>query len=320
MKMMKHQQPGDNGSSASVVGSDNEEKCATCEESECTEQGRCRSKVATKWISCDTCSKWYHGTCQGLQPADVTSISKLADKGVSWKCVDCRTNGSKSTSEGRQAQQLDPKANQQIDNIEKMVKEIVEQSSKMSEIEKKWTDVLMQNQDSIDKNKKVAAEAKSLMEKSHQVREEESRKNNAIVTGLTEIDGKTAMDQINDLMKMECFTRSNTPIQAFRLGKKIESGEQKRPIKVRFEDEQTKWEFIKRFNNQTLREKGFYCKLDESKVVRNQQFQLRQEVKRLRSESTSTQYRVRNMEIQEKERSGEWRVKKQVQKKTETEF
>ena len=118
---------------------------------------------------------------------------------------------------------------------------------------------------------------------------------------------------------MECFTKSNIPSQAFRLGRKTESDEQKRPIKVRFEDEQSKWEFVKRFNNQTLKEQGIYCKLDESKEVRNHQFQLRKEVNRLRTENTSREYRVRNMQIQEKQGSGEWRVMKQVQQKKETE-
>ena len=73
---------------------------------------------------------------------------------------------------------------------------------------------------------------------------------------------------------------------------------------MRFEDEQSKWEFFKRFNNQILREQGIYCRLDESKEIRNQQFQLRKEVNRLREENTSIAYRVRDMQIQEKQASG----------------
>ena len=52
-----------------------------------------------------------------------------------------------------------------------------------------------------------------------------------------------------------------------RLGRKIESVPiQKRPIKVKFEDEQFKWELFKRFNY-TPRDKGIYCKVDKSQAV-----------------------------------------------------
>ena len=51
--------------------------------------------------------------------------------------------------------------------------------------------------------------------------------------------------------------------------------------KVKFEDEQFKGEFVKRFSY-TLRDKGIYCKLNESPAVKNHQFQLRQEIKQLK--------------------------------------
>ena len=47
-----------------------------------------------------------------------------------------------------------------------MVKTIVESNGKIKEMERKWSDVLRQNLKSIDKNKEVAIEAKTLIEKS----------------------------------------------------------------------------------------------------------------------------------------------------------
>ena len=307
--------------STSSMPINSEEKCATCNEIDCILNGQNNKqvKVTSKWITCDICNQWYHGICQELQPTDVVYITKLADRGVSWKCSDCRNKTGDTVYGESHTESLNTRTTQQIDNIEKMVKTIAEHNDKLCEMEKKWSDIVKQNLVNIDKNKEIAVEAKMLMKRNHEIREEENRKNNAIVTGVTEKDGKTAIQQIQDLMKMECFTKSNIPSQAFRLGRKTESDEQKRPIKVRFEDEQSKWEFVKRFNNQTLKEQGIYCKLDESKEVRNHQFQLRKEVNRLRTENTSREYRVRNMQIQEKQGSGEWRVMKQVQQKKETE-
>ena len=57
-----------------------------------------------------------------------------------------------------------------------MVKTIVESNGKIKEMERKWSDVLKQHLNSIDKNKEVAIEAKTLIEKIHQIREEENRK------------------------------------------------------------------------------------------------------------------------------------------------
>ena len=251
-----------------------------------------------------------NGTTE-LQPADVVYITKLVDRGVSWKCSDCRNKTGDTVYGESHTEPLNTRTTQQIDNIEKMVKTIAEHSDKLCEMEKKWSDIVKQNLVNIDKNKEIAVEAKMLIERNRE-REEENRKNNATVSGVTEKDGKAAIQQMQDLMKMECFTTSNIPTQAFRLGRKAESDEQSRPIKVRFKDEQSKWEFVKRFNNQTLKEQGIYCKLDESTEVRNHQFQLRKKIYRLRTENTSREYRIKNIQIQEKQGSGEWRVMKPV--------
>ena len=171
--------------------------------------------------------------------------------------------------------------------------------------------------ENIKENNEVTQQAKALLQRSHQQKEEENRKNNAIVTGIAEEENKTALDQVKELMKLECFSGRNLPVQAIRLGSKRDSSQQKRPVKVRFEDENSKWEFVKRFNNATLKSQNIYCKLDESQEVRKQQFQLRQEVRSLKQKNEDKQYRVRNLQIQEKEGSGEWKnMRKVPQQKT----
>jgi hypothetical protein len=77
-----------------------------------------------------------------------------------------------------------------------------------------------------------------------------------------------------------------------------------RPVKVRFEDETSKWEFLKRFANDTPRSRNIYCKLDKSEEVRRQQYNLRKEVRELRQANDGKDYRVRNMQIQQKSETG----------------
>ena len=56
-----------------------------------------------------------------------------------------------------------------------------------------------------------------------------------------------------------------------------------------------------------------YCKLDKSQTVRNHQFQLRQEIMQLKSENGDKEYRSRNMGIQERQPTEEWKILKPAQ-------
>ena len=93
--------------------------------------------------------------------------------------------------------------------------------------------------ENISKSTQVAQQLKILLEKSHQMKEEKNRKLHVVLTGLVEEKWKTAIEQIQDLMKDECFTKkTNKIVQATRPRKKNESVPvQKRLIKGKFEDE-----------------------------------------------------------------------------------
>ena len=106
------------------------------------------------------------------------------------------------------------------------------------------------------------------------------------------------------MLQNECFMHTKEPIKAVRL----QSTAANKPIKLEFTDENTKWEFMKRVHA-TQRGNNIWCKLDESKEVRERQYELRQHIKQKKAEdpSSNTQYRIRNMKIQSKEESGEWR-------------
>ena len=284
--------------------------CAACGEIECTLQGKNEKaiRVSSKWISCDTCDQWYHGLCQNLQQAEVTTITKLAEKGVRWHCNECLKDMKKDPQYSK-ARMINQQLAVKLDNIEKLVTTLTTTTNqKMGEFEKTWADVVKKQTENINQNKQVAQQTKVILQKTQQQKEEENRKNNAIVTGITETGDKTALEQIKELMKLDCFSGRNMPVQAIRLGSKADNAsEQKRPIKVRFENETSKWEFLKRFANDTLKSRHIYCKLDESEEVRRQQYILRKEVRELKQSNEGKEYRVRNMQIQHKSETGEWK-------------
>ena len=146
------------------------------------------------------------------------------------------------------------------------------------------------------------------MQKTLDISDAESRKLNAILYGLPENNNKSALNQVTEFLKKDCFTQSTNPTQALRLGAKIES--KSRPIKVKFNDENSKWEFVKRVNDQ-LKGQGFFCKVDNTKEYRDQEYKLRQQVRQLREDNKEGSYRICSMNIQQKDKTtGEWVVLK----------
>lgn len=150
--------------------------------------------------------------------------------------------------------------------------------------------------------------AQHLMAKNNAMNEIEARKNNAILYGIEEKAETTAIQQIEEMLKTELYLHCAKPIQAMRLGKKIES--RARPIKIRFEDEASKWAFLKRANTKNNKAPGVFCKVDASKEVRDEEYQLREKVRELKQGGGHSALRIRNLTIEERLPSGEWTVMK----------
>ncbi len=291
-----------------------ENTCSTCLSKECfgtTGDKKHKHKLSYKWIDCDICQKWYHGTCQGLQVADVNMITKLSEQGVRWYCDKCLPTLSAPTTA------YETTTFKTLKCLESMISKIDEKVSKFQEestasivkIESSWADIAKKNQGEIAKqvNKAVAVSSttQALITKNIENMENESRMLNAILYGLPESEA-SVMNQIDELMTKEIFKSHSKPIQATRLGRK--TSEKARPIKVRFSDEKSKWDFLKRVNS-SLRSENIFCKLDLCQQTREKEFALREQIRTLKQDSGNdgTSYRVRNQVIQEKKNeTGEW--------------
>jgi len=123
-------------------------------------------------------------------------------------------------------------------------------------------------------------------------KKELERKNNAILYGLNE--QKTAMEDITELMQNSLFKNYDKPLKAFRISQKDEG--KIRPINLTFKDEQTKWSFLKRVNHH-LRADKMFCKLDVNKEIRNREYQLREQMRKLKSENHG-EYCIRDLSIE----------------------
>lgn len=310
-----------NANNEKAHGPDENSICSFCNEKTCfgvmttgtgSQKREKKQKVKFEWIACDICCRWYHGNCQGLQPEEVISITKLDDRGVKWFCADCLPS---------LTEQSDRASLKKLAGIEQMIASLDNKvdtyqnqtTEEVKRLEKSWAEIASPGELSQDIKKAVqlTSTTQALLSKDLDKKDTEARKNNAILYGLPE--NKTAMDDIQELMKNEFFQTFNVPEQAVRLGAKTESH---RPIKLRFANETAKWEFIKRANSK-LREKNIFCKLDVSAQTREQEFKLRERVRALRQNKDDSEYRIRNGAIQQKDKTtGEWvRMKPETQQR-----
>ena len=267
-----------------------------------------KQKIKFEWISCDTCHRWFHGNCGGLQPDEVTTVVDRADSGVKWFCTDCAPGITSKTDQVSMNKLI--VIEQMIASLDQKVETYQAQTTaETKKLERSWADIVSGDKlsDDIKKLQENVSNTQNMLTKDLDAKEAEKRKNNAILFGLMEEN--TAMEDIKKLMQHEIFKSFDAPEHAARLGTK---GDTPRPIKLRFSDEKSKWEFLKRANSK-LRENKIFCRLDVSAKVREQEYQLRQNIKQLKNQNNDQEYRIRNMTIEQKNKSsGEWEKVKPV--------
>ena len=105
------------------------DECKSCDLEDCfvkTSKG-VSQKCSTMWVGCDLCKEWFHGTCQGLQPAEVSFLDKMDNKGVKWFCNDCIAE-IEPAIDGKKANLSSPAentpANNKLKNIEGTINKI----------------------------------------------------------------------------------------------------------------------------------------------------------------------------------------------------
>ena len=186
--------------------------------------------------------------------------------------------------------------------------------------EQSYYQALMSNIESMNKavnaNEQNIRKSQDFLQQTLDQSDAEARKVNAILYGINEVEQTKAIEQVKELLNNECFSKSPMPVSAFRLGAKKDNTTTPRPIKVKFNDEASKWEFVKRVNA-NLKSQRIFCKLDTSKEFRDKEYALRQRLQKLKADDSNQKYRIRDMQIQSLQSdSGNWVVVKPAQNQT----
>ncbi|KAF6025285.1 hypothetical protein EB796_016405 [Bugula neritina] len=298
-------QPGSQKSQNDKNKDSTNPECKTCNNVDCyvTNTRGLSQKFGAKWIQCDFCDDWFHGTCQSLTNSDVATLDKMDEKNVKWFCNTCLPvieaslqGRGRVNNNGEDSLALHSTHSRKPNKIEDIMQHINAKigatntalKERMTKLEKSYADAAKSNTENLKKGMEISDSARNLLKKSIEQRETENRKNNAIIYGIDEQEGKSALKMIKDLMMSDTFHATPKPLRAIRLQTSGPVDKNKpRPIKIEFLDEYSKWEFLKR-TNATLRGRKIYCKLDECKEIRDQQYALRQEIKQMKGENSDT--------------------------------
>lgn len=281
-------------------------KCANCNKN--ADEQKCHLM-----IRCDCCEAWYHSQCQDLTKAEANLISCADMKGVRWFCTKCspiliiKTSAQASTTEDK----LEA-INHPVRILTKKFENEFTGKSNLSASNTPYRDALKSNTDEIMKtvteNTVNIKRSQEMLQQSLDNADTEARKMNAILYGLKENTEKPVLNQIEEFLNKECFSHLSGPTSAYRLG--VKKDDNSRPIKIKFEGETEKWEFLRRVNH-NLKGTPIFCLLDRPKAQRDEEFKLRQAVKKLSTENPGSKFRTREMSIQVRNEQGEWKRLKQ---------
>lgn len=245
-------------------------------------------------ILCDTCAKWYHLKCVDLNKDEAGFIARLEAKGVSWDCKNCR--GSFSSRHMQHSAQLD-RIEISVEQIKSMVSNDLE--PKFQAMEKSYATAVK----NLERNSTVLAGAAQKSIKQIEQDQKEIRDKNMIIFGVEE--GNTKQETIERVQKVmqDCHLTTKVERQnLFRLGKveNIKTTDQgakiPRPLKLCTESREQKWDILKRING--LKIKGIFAKPDLNKEEREADFQLRTELKKLKTDNPGQMYKIIRNQIQ----------------------
>jgi len=259
-------------------------------------------------IQCDSCQNWYHAFCVNLTDDQAKFIAELDAKGVKWFCKVCANANSN----------FDPflKSEKRFSNIEKKLEQMSDSLAKFTSkpvpefpSKEAFSDIVKKNVESyhlsiaetITKNSKsieqTTQSTNQLLEKQAGILDSQKRRNFAILHGISEEDLEEGNGWHHQSKLAEILEQISFPGQKimnfYRLGGKV-SGKA-RPIKLKFEDENQKWDFIKRINAEKI--KGVFAKLDLPQSERNAEFALREKVRKIKEKNPQEAFKLKKIKI-----------------------
>lgn len=257
--------------------------------------GKCKVEVKKKdnAIMCDLCKKWFHAGC-GKCSLSLYKVLKEEEDQL-WFCPACKPNMVQACAEVKRLREENTMMKKQMQELREKYDELTENFKKSEE---GWK---LKEEGLVNKAvKEAVVKMEKLLDKSERQREEkedrERRRKNLIVFNMPESDKQLGKDREKEDVE-RCDLVFNNILQVegckiekvFRLGKKQEG--KIRPTLVKLEEEHSKWHIISKAKNLKQEEdeviKRLIIALDMTPQQREEDFKLRQELRRKREEGES---------------------------------
>lgn len=256
-------------STSTLTSSPSEHTCGSCSQV---------VKESSNSIECGLCQIWYHVVCTNLTKSDLKTLSKPS---VYWYCEKC-TNPLVDI-------------NQKIKAIELHLSKLLQNNDENPLI--KASTSYAQVAAKLDSNTVfLEKQIKSFKEEVEMERDKEFRSKNLVLFNVPEKPNETENDlksTINTILNECSIQPLNCETSIKRLGAK--KGEKHRPVKIFLSSETQKWDYIKRINSK--KHQDIFARRDLNKEEQEQDFRLRQELKKTRDSDPHNSYVIRRGKI-----------------------
>ena len=248
--------------------------------------GVCESSVPDGGIKCDACQKWHHVDCiDGVDKDDIAYMKKKLLK-LHWYCRVCDNTVTELLSNFEKFKKLNMEVKKMKDDIDKKYSDMVK---RMDRLEKEKVNTKSNINQLIEKRvEDIAANVNTQIDLEEE-REIEKRKCNLIFYGVPESEETIPVDRMEaDYQKVNEILTEKTEVtredirDIFRVGKKSDNGT-KRPLMLKFHDEERKMEVLRVCKNLSIIDnneiKTVFVNIDRTPKQREEFNKLRAEVK-----------------------------------------
>lgn len=274
---------------SSTTGGKMDPHCSICESSFTGDA------ADTECIDCDSCGDWIHIACTDLTVTDVKTITRLESKGVRFFCPICvKKPGKIQPIVEQKFHDIDEKLDQ-INNTLAELKSgspVVMPGGESKSYATMLTDSIAIMKEHKEAIQKTSENTNRILSNQSEFIEQEKRKTSAVVHRLSESGTVPFAEKLTQLCESISF-KPSLIIQSFRLGRIMEG--KSRPIKLVFQDELTKWDFIKRINSS--KPNNVFATMDLTKEEREKDFHLRSKARSLKEQNPDDTFRVKNSKI-----------------------
>lgn len=252
--------------------------------------GKCKVEVKStdNGLFCELCRKWFHAGC-GKCSLSLYKVLQEEDQQL-WFCPECRPGVVQACAQVKRLKEENQTMKQEMKELKEKYEDLTKEIKQMDERRKVREEGMVDRAvgEAVKRMEMLLAESERQKEEKE---DRERRRKNVIIFNLPESNKEQGKDrELDDKQTCEQVFERTLNVggckieKVFRLGKKQDA--KVRPTMVKFEDEVSKWQiiskakYLKEQKDETI--KGLIISLDLTLQQREEDYKLRQELKRRR--------------------------------------